>query len=76
MMPAAVFWGVLFGGMYFLAMWWIRTQRLNDQRRQTRTLYSFSEQIVAGSISRSNRVADGRIAARLVGGDRSHALSS
>jgi signal transduction histidine kinase len=49
MMPASVFWGVLFGGMYFLAMWWIRTQRLNEQRRQTRTLYALCEQIVGAS---------------------------
>ncbi len=49
MMPASVFWGVLFGGMYFLAMWWIRTQRLNEQRRQTRTLYALCEQIVGAT---------------------------
>lgn len=48
-MPASVFWGVLFGGMYFLAMWWIRTQRLNEQRRQTRTLYALCEQIVGAA---------------------------
>ena len=48
-MQSPVFWGVLCGGLYFLVMWWLRTQRLNQQRQATKALYALSEQIIAAS---------------------------
>ena len=47
MISAPVFWGVVCGAIYFLMMWWIRTQRLDQQHESTRLLYALSEEIVA-----------------------------
>ncbi|MEO5923997.1 MAG: GAF domain-containing protein [Bryobacteraceae bacterium] len=48
-MQSPVFWGVFCGGIYFLVMWWLRTQRLNQQRQATRALYALSEEVIAAS---------------------------
>jgi C4-dicarboxylate-specific signal transduction histidine kinase len=48
-MQSPVFWGVVCGGIYFLVMWWLRTQRLNQQRQATRALYALSEEVIAAS---------------------------
>ncbi len=48
-MQSPVFWGVACGGIYFLVMWWIRTQRLNQQRQSTRALYGLSEEVIAAT---------------------------
>jgi hypothetical protein len=47
MISAPIFWGVTCGAIYFVAMWWIHTRRLDRQRESTRLLYVLSEQIVA-----------------------------
>jgi GAF domain len=47
MISAPVFWGVACGAIYFLAMWWVHSRRLERQRDSTRLLYALSEQIVA-----------------------------
>jgi signal transduction histidine kinase len=48
-MSSPVFWGVACGGIYFLVMWWVRTLRLNQQRKSTRALYGLSEEVVAAA---------------------------
>lgn len=46
-MQSPVFWGVLCGGIYFLVMWWLRSQRLAQQRQATKALYALSEEVIA-----------------------------
>lgn len=48
-MQSPVVWGVFCGGLYFLVMWWLRTQRLNQQRQATHALYVLSEEVIAAS---------------------------
>jgi len=48
-MQSPIFWGVVCGGIYFLVMWWLRTQRLNQQRQATRALYALSEEVIAAT---------------------------
>lgn len=47
MISAPVFWGVACGAIYFLAMWWVHSRRLERQRDSTRLLYALCEEIVA-----------------------------
>lgn len=51
MISAPVFWGVACGAIYFLAMWWVHSRRLEKQRESTRMLYALCEEIVAAHTS-------------------------
>jgi signal transduction histidine kinase/CheY-like chemotaxis protein len=60
-MQSPVFWGVLCGGIYFLVMWWVRSQRLNQQRQAAKALYALSEEVIAAATPAgiAEKLADG-----------------
>jgi signal transduction histidine kinase len=66
MPTAAIIWGVVFGGGYFLAMWWIHVRRLRRQRQFTRSLYAVSESVVeAGTAEEIASILSARLPALL-----------
>ncbi|MEO8096164.1 MAG: GAF domain-containing protein [Acidobacteriota bacterium] len=49
MLTSPLLWGILCGGGLYLLLWYSRTQRVSQQRRTMRAIYSLSEEITAAS---------------------------